>query len=78
MNGSVGERHTGVSVALVFIDDTGITHGWEINPADVSWEMTGLQDGRTTARITAEGPFLRRRRNFGDLTIEPPAPPLPG
>lgn len=54
-------------ILVVFEDADGMYHAWESLGGDARWEMTGLSQGRTEARMTTIGPFHRKSQG-GILT----------
>lgn len=54
----IGQSETPAQVAIIFTDAAGVATGWRVfQPSKVTWEMTGVGQQGTEARLVVEGPF---------------------
>ena len=67
-----GQTFRHARAMIVIVDSEGLVHAWDVEDATANWTWTGVAGGRSTARITVEGPMHRRTRNLPDLTTQLP------
>lgn len=67
MNG-IGQDFKTQRTMIVFVDEAGKAHAWDVGPGRALWEWTGLSaGGRSTAKVCVEGEFHRRTRNLEQM-----------
>jgi hypothetical protein len=59
-----GQAFDAQRVMVLVVDHFGKVHGWDLEPAQARWVMTGVAGGRTQVHIDIDGPMRRRTKDL--------------